>query len=105
MKKRIESYPSDTDLVKVIIQNDAVFHKSCKVKYKKQMFERVNKDNQKETISQVEVDSQRCTRKRYEVKNYLLACFFCDKFDTLENLHECHALYLDMSMKNSSRYK
>ena len=59
-----------------MIANDAVFHKLCKAKYNKEMFQHVNKDNQEEKISQVEAELQRCTRKYYEVKNFLGAHFF-----------------------------
>ena len=41
----------------------------------------------------------RTTKKGCNAKNFLVACFFCDKTDSADNLNECRTLYLDMRVR------
>ena len=100
LMKRIELYPTKTDLTKTMVQKNAVFHKSCKVRFNKQMYERTLKSDTKNVTEKEEEVITRTTRKGCNAKNFLVACFFvCDKTDSVDNLNECRTLYLDMRVR------
>ena len=102
LMRRIEIYPTESDLTKTLIQNNSGFHKSCKVRYNKQMYERAckNINNANELNKKEEDVLSRTTRKDCRGKNFLVQRFFCDKLDSVDNLHECQTLYLDMTVRN-----
>ena len=99
LMKRIELYPTKTDLTKIMVKKNAVFHKSCKVRFNKQMYEITLKSDTKNVTEKEEEVITRTTRKGCNAKNFLVACFFCDKTDSAGILNECRTLYLDMRVR------
>ena len=99
LMKRIELYPTKTDLTKTMVQKNGVFHKSCKVRFNKQMYERTLKSETKNVTEKEEEVITGTTKKGCNAKNFLVACFFCDKTDSADNLNECRTLYLDMRVR------
>ena len=65
------------------------------------MYERTLKSDMKNVTEKEEVIT-RTTRKGCNAKNFLVACFFCDKTDSADNLNECRTLFGYESKKNCS---
>ena len=65
------------------------------------MYERdcKNINNANELNEKEEDVLSRTTRKDCCAKNFRVECFFCDKPDSVDNLHECQMLYLDATVK------
>ena len=76
--RQIEIYPTESDLTKTLIQKNSGFHKSCKVRYNKQMYERACKNiNNANKLNEKQEDVlSRTTRKDCCAKNFLVECFF-----------------------------
>ena len=89
------------DVLSLLVNNEAKFHKSCRNKCDKQHYERAVKRKSTEMASQAEKGMG--TRSSYESPNFLKAtCFFCEQEEEEENLRNASTLKLDSRVRSAA---
>eukprot|EP00794_Sanderia_malayensis_P004251 gene4251-4816_t len=109
--RRCASYENKESFADAMLQNNAVFHKSCVSLYNKQKLNRKRKYQESLNEKQGEEElrnkdpavtaqpSQRPSRRSIDMKNFAMACFFCGEQDDKANLHQCETLTVHQRVK------
>lgn len=99
LMKRINTASSVKELTNLLMTQNACFHKGCISLYNKQKLERKRKSFEEPESVDVAGPSRKMTRLSTNLKNFIERCFFCEKDESHEQLHEC------LSIPTSNRIK
>ena len=105
LKRRTTTCSSAAELSRLLMEENAGFHKTCISMYNKQKFERKRKCyEQVKSIGSEDSDcaegpSKKLTRLKTKMRNYSESCFFCDEDKLQQKLHECMSLSISHRVK------
>jgi hypothetical protein len=92
------------DLLERFVSNKAKFHKKCRNKYDKQLYDKASKKRKLSSESVSDTVLPPSTRARYTAQNIQPKCFFCDKEDSTENLTKAQTFELDRKVRNAANH-
>ena len=98
LQRRIEQYDMDNELASAFIDNKAIFHKKCLLKFSQLKYDRKVKSigTEKDTTC---TETPLTRRSKISVANFTGTCFFCNLGVSIGTLHSCQTLQIDKRVR------